>query len=271
MPEGAEVKRVADSLHSRLSGKWIQNIIIYPESRYYMKGPIPYLDEIQFPLFISRIFSRGKKILFECDDSEENRVTLVSALAMAGRWQYEKGKHSGIELKFSDFSCYFDDQRHFGTFYVCLNEEILKDVMKGVGPDFLTEEISFESYNDVLSNKYVQKKEICGFLLEQKYFSGIGNWVRAEVLYESRIAPNRIISTLSEEEKRKIHYFSIKILREAYQVRGLTIMNYIDPEGEYGTYEVKVYSKEKDPFGHDVVRNVFKDKRTMHWVPALQK
>jgi formamidopyrimidine-DNA glycosylase len=144
-------------------------------------------------------------------------------------------------------------------------------VLKAVGPDLLSENVSFEIYNEVISQKRIKNKQICSFLLEQKYFSGIGNWVRAEVLYKCRIAPFRTLESLSEDNKKSLHSVSIQILNEAYSKKGLTISNYIDPEGEFGTYNVKIYMKEKDPEGNEIIRSVFSDKRTMHWVPEVQK
>lgn len=270
MPEGAEVARVAVSLNSKLSGNSIHKILINEKSRYFKAGGIKNLDSLIFPLKIIRIYSRGKKIIFECD-MQTKIIHLISSLAMSGRWLYEADKHSGIELVLNSYSVFFDDQRHFGALVICLNSEELKENMKAVGPDLLTEEVSFETYYSIITQQRIAKKQICSFLLEQKYFSGVGNWVRAEVLYESRIAPHRELQTLSLEEIFKLHYNSIKILREAFKVNGLTIQNYISPDGDYGRYRVKIYAQEKDPEGNEIVRQVFSDKRTMHWVPAVQK
>lgn len=277
MPEGAEVAQVSISLHEKISGYWIYNIKINEKSRYFKAGTIENSDKLNLPIFISRIYPKGKKIIFECLDSDKNKLYLVSLLAMTGRWQYTEGDHSGLELilyKSSFDNCkhvFFDDPRHFGSFVICLSQNDLNETMKGVGPDLLNETIPFDYYKEVLTQKRLVKKEICSFLLEQKYFSGIGNWVRAEVLYESKIAPWRVLGSLSESDIYLLYYYSIKVLRDAFKVRGLTISNYIDPEGEYGTYEVKVYSKDKDPFGNEVLRSTFSDKRTMHWVPNVQK
>lgn len=272
MPEGSEVARTAYSLNKKLSGKWLHSIKINEKSRYHKVGGIEKIDRTPFPIFLDKIYSKGKKVIFECKTLvKELNIYLISALAMSGRWQYEEGKHSGIEFCFEDMSTFFEDQRHFGSLLICFGEEEKKSALKSVGPDFLTEEISYETYNEVLSRKRIGKKEICSFLLEQKYFSGIGNWVRAEVLYESRIAPYRTLESLNDEEKRRLYYYSSKILKDAYEVKGLTITNYIDPDGDLGTYDVKVYMKDKDPEGNDIVRSTFSDKRTMHWVPSLQK
>ena len=75
MPEGAEVARVAISLHERISGDWIYKIKHNSKSRYAKATDgIKNVDKLQFPLFISRIYPKGKKILFECIDSEKKKV-----------------------------------------------------------------------------------------------------------------------------------------------------------------------------------------------------
>ena len=236
------------------------------------------LYSLEFPLQILKIYAKGKKILFECITNDNVKIYLVSALAMSGRWQYFKGKHSGIELQIKNsptsknlkFSLYFDDQRHFGSLVVAHEEDLVK-IFKSVGPDLLSEDISLVHYTNVITQPKLQNKEIGWFLLEQKYFSGIGNWIRAEVLYESKIAPYRKIKDLSIEEIKKLHHWSIKVLHDAYSVKGLSITNYIDPEGNYGTYNVKVYMRKTDPRGHKVITSRFSDKRTIHWVPEVQK
>jgi DNA-formamidopyrimidine glycosylase len=277
MPEGPEVKSVAVSLDNKISKLYINDILIDELSRYY-KNPslINSLSYIKFPLHISKVYAKGKKILFECIDSDKIKVYLVSALAMSGRWQYTKGKHSGIQMNLTTtkagdikYRLYFDDQRHFGSLVVVQEDELPK-ILKNVGPDLLSEKVSYEEYKTVISLPRLKEKQIGWFLLQQKYFSGVGNWIRAEILYECKIAPNRKLKDLSEVDIKHLYHYSLKILKDAYNVKGLTISNYIDPEGNYGTYKVKVYMQKTDPYGHKVITSVFSDKRTIHWVPDVQ-
>jgi DNA-formamidopyrimidine glycosylase len=277
MPEGPEVKSVAVSLDNKISKLYINDMLIDELSRYY-KNPslINSLSYAKFPLHISKVYSKGKKILFECVDSDKVKVYLVSALAMSGRWQYTKGKHSGIQMNLTStkagdvkYRLYFDDQRHFGSLVVAYEDELPK-ILKNVGPDLLSEKVTYEEYKTVISLPRLRSKQIGWFLLQQKYFSGVGNWIRAEILYECKIAPNRKLEDLSEIDIKHLYHYSLKILKDAYSVKGLTISNYIDPEGNYGTYKVKVYMQKIDPYGHKVITSVFSDKRTIHWVPDVQ-
>ncbi len=277
MPEGPEVKSVAVSLDNKISKLYINDILIDELSRYY-KNPslLNSLSYVKFPLHISKIYAKGKKILFECIDNDKVKVYLISALAMSGRWQYSKGKHSGIQMNLTStksgeikYRLYFDDQRHFGSLVVAYETDLSK-ILKNVGPDLLSEKVTYEEYKAVITLPRLQKKQIGWFLLQQKYFSGVGNWIRAEILYECKIAPNRKLEDLSEADIKHLYHYSLKILKDAYNVKGLTISNYIDPEGNYGTYKVKVYMQKNDPYGHKVITSVFSDKRTIHWVPDVQ-
>ena len=60
----------------------------------------------------------------------------------------------------------------------------------------------------------------------------------------------------------------------------MSFRDYLNPLGEMGNFECKVYGQEYDPKGHKVVseksgtppKNSKKDsRRTIHWVPEVQK
>jgi formamidopyrimidine-DNA glycosylase len=200
---------------------------------------------------------------------------------MEGSWKLYTGKHAGIEVEFSKTSqnssansrkiLYFHDTRHFGSFNICLNQEDIDFVLKAVGPDLLNEEISFEQYNSVISMEKLKHKEICWFMMEQKFFSGVGNYILAEVLYEAKVLPTRLLETLTEKEKYDLWFYSRKILKESYQYGGVTISTYFGMNGERGIFRVKVYSQKYDPYGNPVMTGVFSNNRTSHYVPAVQK
>jgi formamidopyrimidine-DNA glycosylase len=165
MPEGAEVKAVAVALDAKLCGKWLMTVNINSKSRYAKVGGIEKVEKIPFPLQLRRVYSKGKKVIFEFPTALDGFIVyLVSTLAMSGRWQYDEGKHSGIELVFEDCSSFFEDQRHFGSLVVCFGEFEKQQVLKAFGPDLLSEDISFEMYDEVISNKRIRKKQICNFL-----------------------------------------------------------------------------------------------------------
>lgn len=53
----------------------------------------------------------------------------------------------------------------------------------GRGPDPMEEYSSFRSNIDNNLDSRVFDKPICEVMLNQKYFNGVGNYLRAEILY----------------------------------------------------------------------------------------
>jgi len=122
----------------------------------------------------------------------------------------------------------------------------------------------------IARNKRIQNKQICDYLLDQKRISGIGNYLRSEILYRSRIRPDRSLKNLSDEELELLRIESIKTVRESYDSHGLTIRSYSDLYGNKGTFICQVYNRTEDPYGNPIRTDTFKDGRTIHWVPSLQ-
>lgn len=277
---------MAESLQARLAGKSIFRITITEKSRYSKNG-LSQLDRLKYPLDIIQIVSRGKRIIFHC--SHTDRLTqictpfwLVSFLGMEGRWQFVRGSHSGIEvqighsiytrpiLRVRETTVYFNDTRHFGALIICSTTAELQTTFARIGPDLLSETVTFEDYITVAKQKGLNNKEVAWFLMEQKYFSGIGNYLKAEILYHSRIHPGRIMCTLNDQDLERLYNASLSIINDSYRNGGLTIATYADANGVIGKYERKIYNKTVDPLGNPIVRQEFSDKRTTHWVPGLQ-
>jgi formamidopyrimidine-DNA glycosylase len=103
-------------------------------------------------------------------------------------------------------------------------------------------------------------KQLCQFLIDQKYFSGVGKVYRSEIAYHARIDPTRTIASLSEQELISVYNSSILVLRDAYyRLR--------DSPNEYTTM---VYSKNRDLYNNPVQTKQCKDKRSIYWVPGYQ-
>ena len=81
---------------------------------------------------------------------------------------------------------------------------------------------------------------------QELLFSGIGNYLKAEILYNAKICPFRNVSDIKDEEWKTI-YNSIK-------------------EVTKGDYEIKVYSKKITSKGEKVLSKISKDNRRTWYV-----
>ncbi|KAK1286727.1 Formamidopyrimidine-DNA glycosylase [Acorus calamus] len=84
-----------------------------------------------------------------------------------------------------------------------------------LGPDALLEPMQLDEFVDSLSKKKIAIKSL---LLDQSFLSGIGNWIADEVLYQSRIHPMQIASTISKESCKCLHDCIKEVISKALDV-----------------------------------------------------
>jgi formamidopyrimidine-DNA glycosylase len=270
MPEGPEVRITADGLNRLMQGDYIYEIVVNSKSRYNREGIKNHYD-VSYPMYVSEVESRGKKILIKGIDDSGQDIVIISALGMEGKWRNYTGKHAGIELHMSSGSVmYFHDTRHFGTFDICLTSDEYDFVMKHVGPDLMKDDITYDDYHSVITRKRIGGKDIYCFLMDQSYFSGIGNYLAAEVMYASQVLPDRKLNSLSDDEIYSLYQNSLNLINESYSSNGLTISTYFDLDNNPGTFECRCYGRKYDPEGRRIVKKNFSNGRTAWYCPDYQ-
>ena len=95
-------------------------------------------------------------------------------------------------------------------------------------------------------------------------------YLKSEILYRSKIRPDRVLSSISDDEINTLYNVTLQTIKEAYLAGGLTIKSFWSPDGQRGMFPVHVYKKEIDPLGNSIVAEKFKDGRTSYWVPKIQ-
>ena len=274
MPEGPEVKRTVDFLKTAFSNKEkIINIEIV-SGRYEKHGPFKGFNDFSenLPISLKTVTCKGKFIYFLFEDL----TSLWNTLGMSGAWQSYRTKHTRFIISTSsDQKLYFNDIRNFGTLKYENNVEELAKKIENLGPDILGEYKNFESFKEffVEGIKRKPKKTIAENLMNQNLISGVGNYLKAEILYHAEVSPHRIVEDLNDTELHAIALFSKLIAKKSYESGGATISTYRNANGEKGLYTRRfaVYNQKYDLDGNKVVKETTKDKRTTHWVPTIQK
>lgn len=275
MPEKPEVQCFTDALNRRLQGKQLLSLKKDSDSRYTdrdgknLLANLTKLNEA-LPLTIQRVWSKGKKIIFDLGN-----IALVSSLGLEGKWIPKPQKHSNLWLIYTDTlkgkcKVYFDDVRHHGLLEIVIGKKDLETRLAKIGPDLLNDRVSKKAWLKVYCQRSLENKEICQVMMDQKYFSGIGNYIKAMSLYEARIRPDALMKELDHEHILKLRKYVIKVIRKAYEARGATLYTYKDFDGDKGDFEVKVYGKKEDSKGRKVIVTIHSDGRSTHWVPTAQ-
>ena len=152
-------------------------------------------------------------------------------------------KHNHIELFFDEFKIVYNDPRRFGFVKFLNSKKELVKFLKNFGIEPLEKKFNIKYLKKILNNK---NKNIKNILLDQKYISGIGNIYANEILFFSKINPNKLGKKINIREMKKLLVFSKKVLRKAIKKGGSTIRDFKNAEGTKGSFqdEFKVYNKD---------------------------
>jgi len=271
MPEGPECAATAQSINNFMTGKTLVNVVIL--SGRYTKKPPQGIDTFKqsLPQKVKGWASKGKFIY----GSLENDKFIWNTLGMSGYWSFIEKKHSRVRLDFSDnTSIWYTDTRNFGTLKFDMTLDETNKKCLSLGPDPLTHDIPVDVFKKNLYSKNSKgKKTICEALMNQKTVAGVGNYIKAEVLWLSRISPMRKVEDLSESDILVLKQNIESVTRVSYESGGATIKSFYGADGSSGTYSSRflVYNQKRDPFNNEVVKTKTPDGRTTHWVPELQK
>ena len=292
MPEGAEIRVISEYLNKVWSGKLIVSLGWDSKSKFNKTG-IKNLELVKVPCKVVRVFPHGKLIIIEVINTDKKNIFMVSQLGMEGKWVHKPEKHSNFRLYFGELNhtkteyivtdtWWYEDSRHFGHFNVYPD---LTEPKKSHGPCLMNTAlvneglIKINSHQNIfnldlfktkIKNPRIGSKHICDFLMEQKHMAGIGNYLRAEILYRSKLNPCKTLNSFTDDNIKTLYNSINQQMLIAYGAKGLTIKSFWDPEGNKGKCPLNVYNKSHDPCGN--LTEKFKDKsgRMVHWVPSVQ-
>jgi formamidopyrimidine-DNA glycosylase len=244
MPELPEVETIRRSLERLIVGQTIAAVEVR-ESR--LRRPLmPNFATALTGRTIEQITRRGKYLYLELDDG---RVWLVH-LGMTGQLvlgQQEEllEPHDHLLFSFGDGRClHYNDTRRFGLMAVGSKEEIAMLIELGVEP--LSETFSAHY---LWEKTQATRRTIKDLLMDQRVVAGIGNIYACEILFHAGVLPQRLSSTLDFRVVQRIVKKAKAVLREAIRHRGSSISDYVDGEGDPGTYQARfrVYDLEGKP------------------------
>lgn len=279
MPEGPEVRVVADAIEKGIgevfeAAEVIENVL--GTLHRYSKKPIPNWEHLQEPWVLQKVWTKGKLIIFEIEVIRTKKMFwILSTLGMSGDWRWNSAGHKHCRLAFirqrGDLS--FVDVRCFGTVRVVTADEMIGATSK-IGWDLLAMPAPKQIWRNIRTLA-IRHKPVGEALLEQKYFSGIGNIYKAEILYALRIDPTIKVADLTDHQWESINTTAHGILLKAYKLRGSSIVDFTADgvEGE-AQHMLKIYGKSHCPKGHTVAtlkQGKGSNRRTTWWCPTCVK
>tara|TARA_B100001769_G_C21979153_1_gene526495 strand:+ start:10 stop:873 length:864 start_codon:yes stop_codon:yes gene_type:complete len=256
MPELPEVEIVKQSLDQNIKQKKIKKVIIKNRN---LRFKIPFkFEELLKNKLINKVTRFSKYLILNFSDD----TFCLIHLGMSGTIHLIKKKnlnkftntsfynspnlpkkHNHVEIYFNDLRVVYNDPRRFGFFKFVDSKKSLKNKFIHLGPEPFSKTYNLEYFFSYFLNK---KKNIKSFLIDQKFVSGIGNIYASEILFLSKINPNKQAMKLSKEDCKKIIFFSKSVLNKAIKRGGSSIRDFKNISGKSGNFqkEFKVYQRE---------------------------
>ena len=220
MPEIAEVRITADYVNALSEGK-----NFYTISKNPVHKGIDILPH-DTPFKISAR-SRGKELcLFLSTDSGTRSLKMTMGMSGHFKWieDGELEKHAHLKFNSVQGSLAFVDVRRFGKWKWGKFSE-------NRGPDPIDEYDKF--IENILSHLHTKEfqKPLYEILMNQRYFNGIGNYLRAEILYKADQNPFEP-AYIALIHNARILELCKTLPIEAYYLNGGSIKDWKNPFGE---------------------------------------
>lgn len=276
MPELPEVETVVRGLQAVLPGRRILEVRLGKTD--FIEDPAAL--ELNLPgARIGAVKRYGKFLLLELEsaspDEPARELALLIHLGMTGQLVTRPADarvppHTHVFFALDDGKeLRYTDIRRFGRMQLLVDGEREK-ALGSLGRDPL--EMTEEQFASAIGSR---RSRIKALLLDQHVTSGIGNIYADESLWRARIHPMRIGATLKREEIRRLYRAVRDVLNEAIRLRGSSISDYVDSQGQRGEFQVRhrVYQRTgKKCFRcRAAVRRAIVAGRSSHFCPRCQR
>jgi formamidopyrimidine-DNA glycosylase len=229
----------------------------------YTRKPIPGFSRL-VGYTLAGVFCKGKLIAMDLqppDGSLSPQLYALSTLGMTGEWVVAtltrgrslRPKHVRLAIKLHDVELQLHDSRNFGTFKLVSKAGLSKKLAE-LGPDIAKHDLAPPELFDRLA-RYAKKKTIAEAMLDQRIFCGVGNYMRADALYNAQIDPRVPALDLSRQQLGQLWADSHIVANRAY----------FEP-----SYQSPCYGRRADAFGSPIESYQDSGNRTVWWCPTIQ-
>jgi formamidopyrimidine-DNA glycosylase len=273
VPELPEVETVARGLREVLPGRRVLSVRLGKTD--FIDDPAALEQDLPGGTF-ARIRRLGKYLLLDLEPRKTpaEESSLLIHLGMTGKISVCPPEtpvelHTHVFLALDDGrELRYNDVRRFGRMAL-LAHGAHERVLGGLGLEPL--EITAAEFRSRIQGRNSRIKAV---LLNQGVVRGIGNIYADESLWRAKIHPEKIGAQLKDDELRRLHRAVQHILREAIRLRGSSISDYVDLDGDRGEFQQKHRAYQRDGKKcarcATIIRRIIVAGRSSHFCPQCQ-
>jgi endonuclease-8 len=216
MPEGPEIRRAADNVYRAIGNQVAAQVFFAFD---HLKS---FQDQLQ-GCTVTAVRPYGKAIVTYFD----NGLGVYSHNQLYGKWVTCKPgavPETNRQLRFSVYT-----HKKWALLYSASDIEILDQAevhhhpyIAKLGPEVLDPDVEPDQILARACAPKFRRRQFASLLLDQGFLSGIGNYLRSEILYVSRIHPNLRPMDCSQEQLSAFAQTALAIPRQSYRHNGIT-------------------------------------------------
>jgi len=263
MPEGPEVKIASDYFNEFFAeSKKIEFEII---TDYYYEKYCDVFNTISNNLEkFKPTFTVGKNIFLELSNNE----IFNFHLGMTGGWSSELIKHCHFRVFDCNNELFFRDVRKFGNMKIITKAQF--DNKFNATYDLLNKSYNIKKHLNYLEEKVNTRKSICSTIMDQKFFPGVGNYIKSESLYTSKIHPEEKWGNLTRDMRIDLIKNTKEVMKNSYQAGGAELKDFKNPFHS-SKFTLKVYGKTHTKSNNSITSMTTSDSRKSWFCPKEQK
>lgn len=216
MPEGPEIWNAADELQNALQHKEITDL-------YFSFEELKEFESKLKEARVKNVEARGKAILTFFEDD----LVMYSHNQLYGKWMIsEKGQKpdTNRSLRVAIHNGTKSAYLFSASDIEILNKDEIPEhpYIKKLGPDVLHPDTSYKDIIDRYQSDIFQNRKLTTLLLDQGFISGIGNYLRSEIMFYAGVDPHKKLKQYSDEEKEALAEATVKLTVRSYETGGIT-------------------------------------------------
>ncbi|MDZ7806932.1 MAG: endonuclease VIII [Gracilimonas sp.] len=216
MPEGPEIWRAADKISQAVAGEEIVDL-------FFAFDELKPFEETLRGKKITSVTPRGKAII----TAFENDLNLYSHNQLYGKWLIRKTPDEPDTNR--SLRVAIRTQNGAAFLYSASEIEMLKDedvddhpYIKKLGPDVVHPDTTYEDVLARYKDDTFRNRKLATLLLDQGFLSGVGNYLRSEILFCAKVDPEFRPKDCTDEQIEALAKFSVDLSKRSYKTGGIT-------------------------------------------------
>ena len=216
MPEGPEIRRAADMLSGVLEGEIV-------ERASFSQSPLRHYGKRLSGVRVLEVETRGKAMLTHF----EHGWTIYSHNQLYGVWMVRKrgevpSTNRQLRLRLSTAS-------HDALLYSASDISVWRTqslaehpFLARIGPDILDKQLHWRAVAERLMDPRFVGRQLGSLYLEQAFIAGLGNYLRAEILFDAYLHPFNRPRDLTRGQLGVLARSTLALSRRSYETGGIT-------------------------------------------------